>query len=72
MLTCQQKGQYFSGIHLLAPTQSRFLYWNFSSFPVGTLQNACREVILQYVQRPQVNDLPIPTKIKEYLNYEVS
>jgi len=39
---------------------------------VATLQNACRDCILQHVPKTQINELPIPMQMKEYLQYEAS
>jgi neuralized-like protein 2 len=37
---------------------------------VATLQNACRDCILQHVQKERIGQLPIPMQMKEYLQYE--
>lgn len=36
----------------------------------GTLQSACREAILKNIQQKAVSQLPLPTKLKEYLMYQ--
>jgi len=41
-------------------------------FAVATLQNACRDCILQHVSKTQIDALPIPMQMKEYLQYEAS
>jgi len=39
---------------------------------VATLQNACRDCILQHVRKECIAQLPIPMQMKEYLQYEAS
>lgn len=36
-------------------------------FPVSTLQSACRDVILTRIEKNSVANLPLPTRLKEYL-----
>jgi len=48
------------------------LHWNLCFCSVATLQNACRDSILQHVPKDKISQLPVPTKIKEYLQYEAS
>lgn len=38
-------------------------------FSVTTLQNACRDAILQYTNSKAVELLPLPKSLKEYLLY---
>ena len=40
-------------------------------FSVGTLQHSCRNTILQYAKKDSIDELPLPTKLKEFLRYEV-
>lgn len=39
-------------------------------YGVSTLQNACRDMILQAIGKSQVSFLPLPNKIKKFLRYE--
>ena len=39
---------------------------------VISLQNACRHIILRRVKRENIYRLPVPTKIKEFLCFELS
>jgi len=39
-------------------------------YGVGTLQQSCRDCILQNLKKDQTDRLPLPTKLKEYLRYE--
>ncbi|GAB6023769.1 Neuralized-like protein 2 [Chamberlinius hualienensis] len=36
----------------------------------ASLQSACRDAILQHIQQKAVSQLPLPTKLKEYLLYK--
>lgn len=40
-------------------------------YGVTSLQNACREIILQLVRKEDIDTLPLPTKLKQFLLYEV-
>ncbi|XP_046999454.1 neuralized-like protein 2 [Schistocerca americana] len=39
-------------------------------YGVSTLQNACRDAILQYIKKASVASLPLPKTLKEYLLYK--
>lgn len=39
-------------------------------YGVSTLQNACRDAILQYTKRNAVDSLPLPRILKDYLLYQ--
>ena len=38
---------------------------------VSTLQNVCRDQILQRLRKEEVGHLPLPNKIKQFLRYEL-
>lgn len=38
---------------------------------VSTLQNACRDKILQLTSEEDLNKLPLPKKLKQFLRYEL-
>ncbi|KAL5021891.1 hypothetical protein ScPMuIL_001046 [Solemya velum] len=40
-------------------------------YGVSTLQNACRDLILQIVQKENITQLPLPKKLKQFLRYEL-
>ena len=44
---------------------------NYFIIAVGTLQLACRDAILQCIRKEDIDKLPLPTKLKEFLRYEV-
>ncbi len=58
----------WEGIILKLIIKMIYIY-NFIS--VSTLQHTCRDTILQYVRKENVEKLPLPTKLKEFLRYEV-
>lgn len=39
-------------------------------YGISTLQDACRDAILQFTQRTAVNSLPLPKTLKDYLLYK--
>lgn len=42
-----------------------------SFISVSSLQNACRDLILQIIRKEHVNRLPLPKKMKQFLRYEL-
>ncbi|VDI37569.1 neuralized-like protein 2 [Mytilus galloprovincialis] len=40
-------------------------------YGVSSLQNACRNRILQLIAKKDISNLPLPTKLKQFLNYEL-
>ncbi|KAL3858690.1 hypothetical protein ACJMK2_008982 [Sinanodonta woodiana] len=40
-------------------------------YGVTSLQNACRDLILQLIPKDEITSLPLPNKIKQFLRYEL-
>ena len=54
-----------------APILSTIVTLFFFAVHMWTLLHSCRRAILQHINKHQIDELPLPTKLKKFLKYEM-